>query len=108
MDLQGKGMARNNENCKDEEAVNKPKTGDLDNTRKRELKCFYANVRSIFDIEKRMELALDKEEPDIIGLTERWEKEEIADRELALDGYVMFRKDRENQKARGYVRPHLE
>ena len=47
MDLQGKGMARSNENCKDEETINKPKTGDLDNTRKRELKCFYANVRSI-------------------------------------------------------------
>src|SRR6218665_3126964 len=105
MDLQGKGMARSNENCKDEEAaVNKPKTGDLDNTRKRELKYFYANVRSIIDIEKRMELELFvyKEEPDIIGLTETWAKEEIADSELALDGYIMFRKDRENQKARGY------
>ena len=97
-------MARSNENCKDEEAVNEPKTGDIDNTRKSELKCFYANVRSIIDIEKRMELELyvDKEEPDIIGLTETWAKEEIADSELALDGYVMFRKDRENQTARGY------
>src|SRR6218665_3955613 len=90
MDLQGKGMARSNENCKDEEAVNDPKTGDIDNTRKSELKCFYANVRSTIDIEKRMELELyvDKEEPDIhvIGLTETWAKEEIADSELALDG----------------------
>src|SRR6218665_1543309 len=107
MDLQGKGMARSNENCKDEEAVNtsdEPKTGYIDNTRKSELKCFYANVRSIIDIEKIMELELyvDKEDPDIIGLTETWAKEEIADSELALGGYVMFRKDRENQTARGY------
>src|SRR6218665_4058685 len=106
MDLQGKGMARSNENCKDEEAVNEPKTGYIyvDNTRKSELKCFYANVRSIIDIEKIMELELyvDKEDPGIIGLTETWAKEEIADNELALDGYVMFRKDRENQTARGY------
>src|SRR6218665_905291 len=88
MDLQGKGMARSNENCKDEEAVNKPKTGDIDNTRKSELKCVYANVRSIIDIEKRMELELyvDKEEPDIIGLTETWAKEEIADSELLWMG----------------------
>ena len=69
-----------------------------------ELKCFYAKVKSIIDIEKRMELELyvDKEDPDIIGLTETWAKEEIADSELALDGYVMFRKDRENQTTRGY------
>ena len=38
MDLQGKGMTRSNENCKDEEAVNNPKTGDIDNTRKSKLK----------------------------------------------------------------------
>lgn len=68
------------------------------------LKCFYANVRSIINIEKRLELELyvDKEEPDIIGLTESWAKEEMSDSELALDGYVMFRRDRENQRARGH------
>ena len=40
----------------------------------------YTNVRSIIDIEKRMELELyvDKEEPDIIWLTETWAKEEIS------------------------------
>ena len=83
-------MARSNENCKDEEAVNKPKTGGMDNTRKSELKCFYTIVRSIIDSEKRIELELyvDKEEPDIIGLTETWTKEEIAYSELALDGYI--------------------
>ena len=68
------------------------------------LKCFYANVRSIISIDKRLELEnyVENEAPDIIGITETWAKTEIDDSELALDGYVMFRKDRENQRIKGH------
>ena len=40
--------------------------------------------------------------PDIIGITESWTKPEMADSELALDGYRLFRKDRENQRSEGH------
>jgi len=84
-------MARSNENCgpKDEKAVNRFQAGDVDQARNA-LKCFYANVRSIIDTEKSIEFGLyvhvDKEEPDILGLTETRAKEEIGDSELAQNG----------------------
>jgi hypothetical protein len=69
----------------------------------RVLKCFYANARSIISQEKRMELELyvEMEKPDIIGITESWARDDMGDSELALDGYVMFRRDREKQNSRG-------
>ena len=33
-------------------------------------------------------------DPQVIGITESFAKKDIADAELALTGYVMFRKDR--------------
>src|SRR6218665_2312913 len=68
------------------------------------LKCWNANVRSIASVQKRaeLELCVNNETPNIIGITESWTKLEIADSELALDGYRLFRKDRENQKSEGH------
>ena len=49
--------------------------------KEKEIKCFYANARSIINRKKRTELELyvEEEEPDIIGLTETWAKEEMGD-----------------------------
>src|SRR6218665_2704605 len=60
--------------------------------------------RSIVSVQKRAELELyiNNETPDIIGITESWTKPEIADSELALDGYRFFKKDWENQKSEGH------
>src|SRR6218665_356173 len=68
------------------------------------LKCMYANVRSIVSVQKRAELEwyINNETPDIIGITESWTKPEMADSELALDGYRLFRKDPENQRTEGH------
>ena len=33
-------------------------------------------------------------DPQVIGITESWTNKDIVDAELALTGYVMFRKDR--------------
>ena len=72
--------------------------------KEKEIKCFYANARSIINRKKRMELELyvEEEEPDIIGLTESWAKVDMGDCELDIDGYVMFRRDRENQRSTGH------
>jgi len=40
MDVQGKGMAGSNDSSKDEKAVNRFKTGDVDQARKDAKKCF--------------------------------------------------------------------
>ena len=55
----------------------------------------YANVRSIVSVQKgaELELYVNNETPDIIGITESWTKPEMADSELALDGYRLFRKE---------------
>jgi len=47
-------------------------TPEQKETKEKEIKCFYANARSIINRRKRMELELyvEEEEPDIIGLTE--------------------------------------
>mgnify|MGYP000268275354 CR=1 FL=1 len=40
---------------------------------------------------------------DIVAVTETWAAEYIVDRELALDGYNMIRKDRTNRKGGGVI-----
>ena len=45
---------------------------------------------------------MELEKPDIIGITESWAKEDILDIELAINGYTMFRKDRQNQNNKGH------
>ena len=71
---------------------------------RKRFRCFYTNARSMVSIGKKTELEMYVKsiDPIIIGLTETWTKNEIDDRELYLDGYVMFRKDRENQSVKGH------
>ena len=71
---------------------------------KNALNCMYTNVRSIFSNNKREEigLMLKNHDIDILGITESWANKEIEDAEIAVDGYTMFRKDRDNaEKTRG-------
>ena len=42
-------------------------------------------------------------DPHVIGLTESWANEDIVDAELALTGYVMFRKDRRERRGGGVI-----
>jgi ribonuclease P/MRP protein subunit RPP40 len=58
------------------------------------LKCFYVNARSLINKREDLELHVFEEEPDIVGITETWAEENIADAELSIEGYTMFRKDR--------------
>ena len=41
--------------------------------------------------------------PHVIGITESWANEDIVDAELALTGYVMFRKDRRERRGGGVI-----
>ena len=42
--------------------------------------------------------------PDIIGVTESWANNEVLDSELGVEGYVMFRRDRDVKKEGKYVK----
>src|SRR6218665_136259 len=110
MEVPGEGSTRGHEDCEAEEILNNMEALHVEpHLRGRKemvskLSAFYANARSIMNVDKRMELELyvDKEQPDIIGITESWAKESIQDSELELEGYTMFRKDRKNWGKRGY------
>ena len=39
-------------------------------------------------------------DPHIIGITESWTNKDVADAELGLTGYVMFRRDRIGRRER--------
>ena len=34
--------------------------------------------------------------PDVIGITETWENDEILDAEFCIPGFTLFRQDRKN------------
>ena len=48
------------------------------------LKCIYFNARSIVNKLDELQLYIDKETADIIGITETWLNEEISDVELNI------------------------
>ena len=50
-------------------------------------------------------------DPRLIGITESWANKGIVDAELALIGYVMFRKDRREKRGGGvilYIKESIE
>ena len=42
-------------------------------------------------------------DPRVIGITESWANKDIADAELALTSYAMFRKDRRERRGGGII-----
>ena len=59
------------------------------------VKCVCLNARSIINKKNELDIMVDEIKPHIIiGITEKWANNDIADADLGLEGYVMFRKDR--------------
>ena len=77
------------------------------------LKCLYFNARSIVNKLSELELCMDIEKPDILGITETWLTNSILDSELTFEGYTVLRRDRDDdEKSRGggvllYIRNEL-
>ena len=42
-------------------------------------------------------------DPQVIGITESWANKDMVDAELALTGYVLFRKDRRERRGGGLL-----
>jgi len=77
-----------------------------------QLKGLYLNARSIINKLNLFRITVHDADPDIIGVTESWANSEIFDSELILDGYVMFRYDRDTGNKGGgillYVKTDLK
>ena len=68
-----------------------------------ELKCVCLNARSIVNKKSELDIMVADIDPHVIGITESWANEDIVDAELALTGYVMFRKDRRERRGGGVI-----
>jgi len=72
------------------------------------LSCYYANARSLGNKMEELELIAEMEKPHIIGITESWGKTEVADSEISLEGYTMYRTDREDGRKGGGVLLYID
>ena len=52
------------------------------------------NARSIVNKDNELNIMIEDIDPHVIGITESWANKDIADVELGLPGYAMFRRDR--------------
>ena len=73
--------------------------------------CFYVNARNLANKFEQLEAWIYALNHDIIGVTESWACSQVLDSELSLQGYDIFRQDREVDHAGGgillYVRSTL-
>ena len=49
-------------------------------------------------------------EPDVVMIVESWTREDVGNAEIMIDGYNVFRKDRNNRRGGGcvmYVKQYL-
>lgn len=62
-----------------------------------DIKCMCTNIRSIMNKGKKEELQnlLIEKGIAILGVTESWAHEDIGDAELNMEGYKVFRRDRD-------------
>jgi len=58
------------------------------------LSCIYVNAHSIIKKVDSLQTVARAFQPDTIGITESWTNSDIADAELMVPGYDLFRKDR--------------
>ena len=78
------------------------------------LQCLYINARSIINKIDVFRVTVCSIKPDVIGITESWATNDIGDAELSIEGYVMFRTDRNTGNKGGgggvilYVHGELE
>ena len=62
-----------------------------------ELKCVYFNARSMVNKIDELQLLIEAEHPDVIGISETWLKDSILGNELIVNDYNIYRHDRVNK-----------
>ena len=57
----------------------------------------YFNARSIINKIDELQLLIEAEHPDVIGICEMWLKDNILDNELIVNDYNIYGQDRVNK-----------
>ena len=68
-----------------------------------ELKCVCLIARRIVNKKSELDIMVADIDPHVIGITESWANKDIVDVELALTGYILFRKDRRERRGGGVI-----
>ena len=66
-------------------------------------RCVCLNARSIVNKKNDLNIMVEETDPHVTGITESWANTDIADAELGLTGYVMFRRDRIGRRGGGVI-----
>ena len=75
-----------------------------------QLKCIYANTRSMGNKREELEAIVQQDRYDLVAITET-RRDDSCDRSAATDGYKLFRRDRQGRRGGGvalYVRQGLD
>ena len=76
---------------------------DLSNYVANELKCVYFNARSIVNKIDELQLLIEAEHPDVIGISETWLKDNILNNELIVNDYNIYKHDKLNKIGGGVL-----
>lgn len=66
----------------------------INSSDKKPIKCVCMNARSIVNKLSEFEIFVLTEKPDILGVTETWLNSNISNNEINIEGYSLFRRDR--------------
>ncbi|PKU32319.1 adaptin ear-binding coat-associated protein 1 [Limosa lapponica baueri] len=75
-----------------------------------QLKCFYTNAGSMGNKQEELEAIVQQESYDVVAIMETW-WDDSHDWSAAMDGYKLFRRDRQGRRGEGvalYVRESYE
>ena len=76
--------------------------------REAQLKCVYTNARSMGNKQEELEAIVQQANYDLVAITETWRDHDWS---AAMDGYKLFRKDRQGRRGGGvalYVKERFE
>ena len=74
--------------------------------REAQLKCVYTNARSMGNKQEELEAIVQQASYDLVAITETW-WDHSHDWSAAMDGYKLFRKDRQGRRGGG-VAPYVK
>ena len=75
------------------------------------LKSICINARSIVNKINDLQAIMESCDPDVVGICESWANSNVFDSELSIEGYDLFRVDRQEARGGGvllYTRPTLQ